>query len=84
MIFTEIDTIDCEPPTFSYWELTKAGKEMHMIISRETKEDIKTLSKALYKNNEKTIKKLNHTIYTNIQESEINLDLTQEVSLNFN
>lgn len=84
MIFTEIDKTDSEPPTFSYWELTKAGKEMHRIISGEIKEDIQRLSKALHKNNEKTIKKLSHTTYTDIQKSEINLDLTQEVSLHFN
>ncbi len=68
-----------EPPSTSYWTLTKAGVEMCRIISKEIDYDITTLGVALTAKNPQLINHLKYTNYTNTKKSEIDIKSAKNV-----
>lgn len=67
----ELDALGLGSPSFSYWELTKAGRELYKVIRStldvEVTEIVKTLSEA----GEDVVKKIKYTKYTDIEKSQV-------------
>ena len=68
-----------EPPSSSYWQLTKAGREMCRIISRELEYDVFALANALADNSPDLKGLLKHTVYSSVEKNEIDFSRIQSV-----
>lgn len=68
-----------EPPTVSYWVLTKAGREMHRIVSRDIKSDPTVVGNALGDYNPKIKHLLKWTEYTDTEKFEIDYEKIKTV-----
>ncbi|WFC68861.1 DUF2806 domain-containing protein [Achromobacter denitrificans] len=67
------------PPSFPYWQLSKAGREMCRIISRELEYDVAALGKALTIKAPELTSHLKHTVYTNVEKRQIDFNAIRAV-----
>ncbi|MCY1207127.1 hypothetical protein D9M72_187150 [compost metagenome] len=67
------------PPSFCYWQLSKAGREMYRIISQELEHDAVALGKALTEKNPELMSHLKHTVYTSVKKGLIDFNIIRSV-----
>lgn len=77
-LYVEADKVK-EPPSVSYWELTKAGNEMLRMISKETEYEVAKVGEALTAKSPELKSLLKYTIYTNTEKQNINFNLIRPV-----
>jgi hypothetical protein len=77
-IYVEADQVKA-PPSTNYWKLTKAGIEMCRIISKEIECDVIAVGKALTEKIPDLRNLVKYTIYTNVEEKEIDLNKVQPI-----
>jgi len=77
-LFVEQEKIQ-ESPMVNYWQLTKAGREMHRIISREIEYDVVAVGMAVTEGLSELKSLLKYAVYTNTEEQRIDLNTIQFV-----
>lgn len=77
-IYIEKSKIEKAPST-CIWMLTKAGREMHNIVSRDLQYDLESLAKSLIANNESLSDHMLYTLYTDINKNIIDFDAIKKV-----
>ncbi|XAN14310.1 hypothetical protein AAIK43_23370 [Achromobacter denitrificans] len=77
-IYIEAGKVDAPPP-FPNWQLSKAGREMCRIISRELEYDVAALGKALTIKAPELMSHLKHTVYTNVEKGIIDFNTIRAV-----
>lgn len=70
----QLDSAGLQRPSFSYWELTLAGRELYKVIRDTLDIQVADIVKCLSEAGEDIIKKLKYTMYTDIGKSEVNTD----------
>ncbi|MCE1238632.1 MAG: DUF2806 domain-containing protein [Azonexaceae bacterium] len=70
-----------EPPSVCYWQLTKAGKEMLRVISKEMEYDATALGEALAAKLPELKGELRYAIYTDTQKQQIDFGTIRPVFL---
>lgn len=82
LIFVEKDVLQAagfNPPKFTYWELTSAGRELYKVISSTMELSISDVLTGLSENLEDVIKLLKYTRYTDVENRKIDSDAIKGV-----
>lgn len=66
-------------PSFAYWQLTKAGREMCRIISRELEYDVVAIANAVTEKSSGYKSVLKYSTYTNVEKNEVDLSSIRSV-----
>lgn len=76
LVFVEKDALQAaglKPPSFTYWELTMAGRELYKVISSTMELSIEEILSGLAEAGEDVIKMLKYTKYTDVVNKKIDI-----------
>jgi len=68
---SRLSELQITTPTFTFWELTTAGRELYKVVRESLPVEITDAAKVLNKSGEEFIKKAKYTRYTNVERNEV-------------
>ncbi|APO80190.1 DUF2806 domain-containing protein [Pseudomonas putida] len=67
----ELKSSKLDDPSFCYWELTMAGRELYKIVQKSMNAKIEDVAKAIFKSDEQYLSFANYTRYIDVEKNQV-------------